>query len=380
MFLSVKKRIIIYTVGIIAVVVLIMQCSGCSGIRKVTDVITNPSAREVYKREFKDNETVFNVWQAAHDKALYDSLTVNLPYGEKGKFGNGHNKVYSYTITLEEGEMLRAEVYKDSVTQRVFTELYENDEMVANAAIDENGIAYATKTSGVYQLIIQPEVAANTNFFISITKHPQYSFPVAGKSNNAVGSFWGMPRDGGKRRHEGIDIFAAKGTPVTAATNGYISYAGEKGLGGKQVWLRDGLLGKSLYYAHLDSIAVNVTARVSAGDTLGFVGNTGNARFTPPHLHFGIYRSGGAVNPLPFVYETETINRSDFPFTLQSQELRVKSTANIRQGPSTEFEKLGQLDANDTVIVLGQHKDWLHIETPAGSKAFLHKSLARELK
>jgi hypothetical protein len=57
----------------------------------------------------------------------------------------------------------------------------------------------------------------------------------------------------------------------------------------------------SLYYAHLDEQLVSQGDRVAEGDTIGLVGNTGNARTTPPHLHFGIYAAGGAINPLPFV-------------------------------------------------------------------------------
>jgi hypothetical protein len=57
----------------------------------------------------------------------------------------------------------------------------------------------------------------------------------------------------------------------------------------------------SLYYAHLDKQLVEAGQRVKKGDTLGLVGNTGNARFTPSHLHFGIYNYHGAVDPWPFV-------------------------------------------------------------------------------
>lgn len=358
-----------------------MQCSGCSGIQKVTDTITNPTAREIYKREFKENEQAYSNWQAAYQAALNDSILVNLPYGEKGKFNPFADEVYAYDIVLEEGEVLIAEVVKDMAAQRVFIEVLSPDRAQTNAAeIKETKLEYIPEATGTYKVIIQPEIAADTPFFISIYKRPQYGFPVAGKGNADVGSFWGMERDGGRRRHEGIDIFARKGTPVVAATDGFITYTGERGLGGKQVWLRDGLLGKSLYYAHLDSITVKGSATVKTGDTLGFVGNTGNAKFTPPHLHFGIYTGRGAVNPLPFVFKTNKPEVGFFPFNYSAVQLSVKATANLRQGPSTSFNAIGQLTANDTVQLLGQHHDWLHIRTQNGRKAFLHKSLARQVK
>tara|TARA_Y100000815_G_scaffold40548_2_gene33363 strand:- start:2909 stop:4042 length:1134 start_codon:yes stop_codon:yes gene_type:complete len=377
----VKNRIYIYLAGTILLIFLVLQCSGCSGIQKVTDSITNPTAREIYKREFKENEQAYSNWQDTYQAALNDSISVNLPYVEKGKFNADIDEVYTYDITLEEGEVLIAEVLKDSSAQRIFMEvLNTNRTKSEKAAINDTGLEYIPESSGTYKVIIQPEIAANTRFTISIYKRPQYDFPVAGKGNSDVGSFWGMERDGGKRRHEGIDIFAKKGTPVVAVTDGFITYTGERGLGGKQVWLRDGIFGKSLYYAHLDSIAVDGSATVKTGDTLGFVGNTGNARFTPPHLHFGIYAGRGAVNPLPFVFKTNKPEASGFTFNYTALQLKTKATANLRQGPSTSFNTIGQLTANDTIQLLGQHHDWLHVITGNGKKAFLHKSLAREIK
>ncbi len=106
---------------------------------------------------------------------------------------------------------------------------------------------------------------------------------------------WGAARPG-RRRHEGIDIFAPKGTPVVSTTRGIVTRVGMNRLGGRIV----GVLGPGLewhYYAHLDRFGTfHEGDIVQAGDVLGYVGNTGNARTTPSHLHYGIYR-GGAQNP-----------------------------------------------------------------------------------
>ncbi len=67
------------------------------------------------------------------------------------------------------------------------------------------------------------------------------------------------------------------------------------------MWLRPEGKDYTLYYAHLDEQIVSNGQSVQKGDTLGLMGNTGNARSTPPHLHFGIYARGGAVDPLPFI-------------------------------------------------------------------------------
>jgi murein DD-endopeptidase MepM/ murein hydrolase activator NlpD len=131
-------------------------------------------------------------------------------------------------------------------------------------------------------------------------------FPVSGKRSN-IGSFWGDVRDGGKRKHRGIDIFAKKGTPVVAISDGIIVHKGNTPRGGKTLWMR--AIGQpwTVYYAHLDQQKVKAGQFVKKGDVLGTVGNTGNARTTPAHLHFGIYSLTGAINPLPYVKHSPKI-------------------------------------------------------------------------
>ena len=139
--------------------------------------------------------------------------------------------------------------------------------------------------------------------FIERTNNPDTSsmvFPVAGKKS-IIGSFWGAGRDGGKRKHEGIDIFARKGTPVVAVADGIVMEAGNTPRGGKTVWLRSFNDNFYYYYAHLDKHMVQFGETVKKGQHLGTVGNTGNAKLTPPHLHFGIYSYTGAIDPLPYV-------------------------------------------------------------------------------
>jgi len=125
--------------------------------------------------------------------------------------------------------------------------------------------------------------------------------PVKGVSLRAVRDTFGAPRPG-DRTHQGIDIFAPRGTAVISTTRGIVSRVGENSLGGTVVWIL-GPAGDRHYYAHLDSVAdIRSGQRIVAGDMLGTVGNTGNARGTPPHLHYGIYRNRvGAVNPFPLL-------------------------------------------------------------------------------
>jgi len=120
--------------------------------------------------------------------------------------------------------------------------------------------------------------------------------PVKDVAARRLANSWGNPRSG-SRRHEGIDIFAATGTPVLSATRGIVTRVGTNTLGGQVVWV----LGPGLewhYYAHLDRYGeFRAGDIVHAGDVIGYVGTTGNARGAPPHLHYGIYRRGRAENP-----------------------------------------------------------------------------------
>lgn len=120
--------------------------------------------------------------------------------------------------------------------------------------------------------------------------------PVSGVRRHDLRDTWGGPRSNG-RKHEGIDIFAKRGTPVVAATEGIVMRVGTNRLGGQVVWVL-GPAGQRHYYAHLDQFAdVRPGMRVEPGRTLGYVGTSGNAKGTPPHLHYGIYGPGGATNP-----------------------------------------------------------------------------------
>ena len=125
--------------------------------------------------------------------------------------------------------------------------------------------------------------------------------PVAGVAPASLRDSFGDPRSGG-RRHEGIDIFAPKRTAVVSATEGYVARMANGGLGGITVTVI-GPAGWRHYYAHLDSWGpVREGQWVTPGTLLGYVGNTGNAASTPPHLHYGIYAEGGsAVNPYPLL-------------------------------------------------------------------------------
>ncbi|MEW6583783.1 MAG: M23 family metallopeptidase, partial [Actinomycetota bacterium] len=127
-----------------------------------------------------------------------------------------------------------------------------------------------------------------------------YAFPVLG--DVSFSDEYGAPRaDTGW--HQGNDVFAPEGAPVVAVADGTLFNVGVNTLGGNRLWVRDDR-GNTFYYAHLSAYAPSAVegARVRAGEVIGFVGNTGDAITTPPHLHFEVHPGNGdSVNPYPYL-------------------------------------------------------------------------------
>ena len=108
---------------------------------------------------------------------------------------------------------------------------------------------------------------------------------------------WGAPRSGG-RRHQGVDMIGQRGINVLAVVDG-VAEPRQNALGGTTIWFT-GVDGNSYYYAHLDGY--KQLGSVTAGTPIGILGQTGNAQFSIPHLHFEVHPGGGpAVNPYPTV-------------------------------------------------------------------------------
>lgn len=146
-----------------------------------------------------------------------------------------------------------------------------------------------------------------------------FVFPVAGEVEFI--DSWGFPRMMGTSSahwHQGSDIFAPAGTPLVAAEDGVLDRVGTASLGGIKLWVI-GDSGNAYYYAHLSAFAEGVAEgkRIRAGEVIGFVGDTGNARGTSPHLHFEVHPGGvGPVNPYPLLkaaYGARPIARAVVP-------------------------------------------------------------------
>lgn len=127
---------------------------------------------------------------------------------------------------------------------------------------------------------------------------PGFYCPVQGGASFI--DSWGFPRSGG-RRHKGVDMFNSRNTPLIAVVDGRVKFSSNS-LGGlsTHLYAADGTV---YYYTHLERHPTNISSGqyVNAGTVVGFLGNSGNARYTSPHLHFEIRPGGVAVNPYPTV-------------------------------------------------------------------------------
>ncbi|RYZ23189.1 MAG: M23 family metallopeptidase [Chitinophagaceae bacterium] len=329
------------------------------------NVFHKDSPREAYERRLDkadiDETPEGRAWKAAAAFALEHPHPVALPYRQSGFFGTEKPRALALRFSAREGQRLQLSLSGTSPESPLYAELFSESggatELLLPADPATGQRSFDVPATGNYLLRLQPELGKGSRYALSIGTAPSLTFPVNG---GKAGSFWGADRDGGARRHEGIDIFAAKRTPAIAAADGTVTSVAEGGLGGKYVFLRPNGKSYNLYYAHLDEQLVQAGQQVRAGETIGLVGNTGNARTTPPHLHFGVYGRGGAVDPLPFidrgVKEAPALAKKDLPAALKLKKA-------LREGLS--------LPANTVLAPLALTAKGYLAEAPDGSPLLL---------
>jgi murein DD-endopeptidase MepM/ murein hydrolase activator NlpD len=122
---------------------------------------------------------------------------------------------------------------------------------------------------------------------------------------------------------------------VVAVSDGVVTLVDNGGKGGKCVWVKSANHPWTAYYAHLDKQKVYTGQTVKKGQVIGTVGNTGNARYTPSHLHFGIYTANGAVNPLPYIKRSPKITvQSPSKKTIAKKASRTTAKKTVAKKPT----------------------------------------------
>ncbi len=370
----------INTTKLIIIISILFFLSNCGGVQQpLKEVLKKQTPYEKYEQALKnvklENTALGNDWIEAGKRALKDSIPVLLPFKETGYFAADKPLAISYRLNMRRGERLviGTEI-KSAQPVQLFIDLFEVTgntsqplKQVTSADTDKAVIDVEAEDDRQYLIRLQPELLRSGNYTITISREPSLAFPVTGKDSRNISSFWGADRDGGARRHEGIDIFAKKGTPAIASTDGYIRGVNENRLGGKVVWLADTKRGQTLYYAHLDQQLVRSGQKVMAGDTIGLIGNTGNARTTGPHLHFGIYRFGtGAIDPLPAV---RVGSPAPPKVTAAMERLGTWARVSAKKGvlylsPDNKAATISQIHKNTPLFIMAGVKDWYKVTLP----------------
>ncbi len=328
-------------------------------------------------------------WSEAAARALDAAARIDAPFQETGYLAPERPTAVGYRVAARRGQRVSVSVRLEGDTAallfldvfRVPADPLERPFHLVSADSGRSGLDFEPHRDGEYLIRVQPELLRGGRYTLEIYHDPTLAFPVAGATNRSIMSGFGASRDGGRRRHHGIDIFAPRGTPVIAVTEARVWRVGQTELGGKVVWLRDEERGYRIYYAHLDTQMVSNGMLVRPGDTVGRVGNTGNARRTRPHLHFGVYvRGEGPVDPMAFVRQTSRSApelRVD-PSLIGDWTRAARDSIEMRASPRADGTLLGELPRHTAMFVLAGAGAWYRIELPDGRMGFVAGDLIED--
>lgn len=366
------------------VVVLLASC------RPGTAIFGKKTPHEQYADKLSSaglRQTALGIaWFEAAARSLDSPLRVTIPYRETGYFAAEKPQASGLYFQAVRGQKLNISLEKRPPGGfTLYFELWraptspgERPRLVAAADSLQNTIEHEVDQQTQFIVRVQPELLKGGEYTLNIATGPSLAYPVGAPGRNHTQSFWGADRDGGQRRHEGIDMFAAKRTPVLAAADGRVTRVNENNLGGKVVWMRPAGKDYTLYYAHLDQQLVSDGQAVKTGDTLGLMGNTGNAKYTAPHLHFGIYTSGGAIDPFPFVNPAQgappaikaPLDKMGKLVRAGSRQATLYTTMDGRQNVGIGQHTLMQVEA-----VTG---DWYRVRLPDGTAGLVKSNQASD--
>ncbi len=355
---------------------------GCNGLKSIKSVFSELSPYKKYILSLQKADLIktpmAKAWLLAGEKIFSDSVVVSAPFAESGYFEASHPDARSYRFNVKDGQVITIlGNIKTIDSARVFLDLFVwKDDQWKTLAYADSALKLTYEFNRDYECVVrlQPELLINAYYVVNISITPVLINPVSGASNKSIGSFYGAARDGGRRSHEGVDIFAKKGTPVVAPTDGYISRVGNNFLGGKVIWMKDNKRGHAYYFAHLDSQMVQTGMRVKQGHVLGLVGNTGNAKKTPAHLHFGIYQSG-SKDPLHYIHTVEEGLKTlpiDTGFHHKPFKVKMKKIK-LMSGPSDNLILKRYLERGTYLTVIAQSHDWYRVLLPDLNEGFIQK-------
>jgi murein DD-endopeptidase MepM/ murein hydrolase activator NlpD len=321
-------------------------------------------------------------WILASENAMKNPVVVEPPFEEAFYVDHAAAFAVAYHFAVVKGQRVEIDVaFNGQKRCRLFMDLfrirgisYEDWRLVASANNNEKHLEFEPKQDAEYVLRLQPELLRGGRFTVTIRNMASLGFPVLGYDHRAIGSGFGAPRDGGRRRHHGVDIFAKRHTPVIAPSRAFVRRVKESDIGGLNIWLHDAERGLHMYFAHLQTQDVKLNTYVEPGQRIGTVGNTGNARRTPPHLHFGIYVSGeGPVDPVNFIKKiNSTPKEITADMAMLGQWARSKQVSvSLKASANSRSDEIARLNLHSAMKVQAASDNSYRVLLPDGLSGYV---------
>ncbi len=362
-----------------SLLILILTAFSCSS--PGPGLFGKKTPHEQYSKKIQDaglKETSLGAaWFKAAEVTLRTPLYIQLPYMETGYFSPDKVNAIGLKFIVKRGEKVTIDLSKNPKQDfDLYLDLWKSSqgktpELLASADTISYSINYVAQQDDSLVLRLQSELLKEGEYTMKIITGPSLAFPISPKVKSNIGSYYGAGRDKGQRSHEGIDIFAPFRSEAIAIADGTISGVGENSLGGKVIFMRPDRTNFNLYYAHLDTQFVTQGQRVKTGDVIGLTGNTGNARFTPSHLHFGIYTFSGAIDPINFVkQDVKSFSKITAPLDHIEKPMRTIRAAKIynTSPPQIDYKTIPE---NSLFIPEAATANQFRLSLPDGSVGFI---------
>lgn len=374
------KQLLLSITTLLSLSVSIISCKSGAG-----NLFKPASPHEQYQRKLADaglDQTVMgSSWARAASQSLTKALPVNLPYKTEGYFAAEKIPAVAYAFAITRGQKINVLISTSAARPVViYTDLWLKEpngtlKRVGSVDTTYKPLSFDAAENGTCIIRLQPELLGSGPYTLQITTGPSLGFPLQSNNRKQIQSYFGAGRDAGSRKHEGVDIFSAFHTPVIAVAPGVVTRVNENNLGGRVVWMRPEGKNYTLYYAHLDRQIATEGQRVNPGDTLGLMGNTGNAKTTSPHLHFGIYTSSGAIDPLPFIDPYQpAAPKITAQTALLNKVARTKVKTAFYASASLAGDSSFSLPPATIVFVRAAFRDIYEAELPDGRTGFIRSN------
>ena len=321
-------------------------------------------------------------WIAASRKSLREPVVASPPFEEVFYADPKEAFAVAYRFQAKKGQRIELDVvFSGQKPPRLFIDLFRAPDsdgrewlQVASADKETNRLVFEPRREGEYIVRLQPELLRGGQFKITIRVAASLGFPVKGQDTRSIGGGFDALRDGGRRLHRGVDIFARRHTEVLAPAKAQVRFVGENDLGGNTIWLYDTERSMYYYFAHLQTQSVKAGTEVEAGRVIGTVGNSGNAKRTPPHLHFGIYAEvEGAVDPYYFIARTYMVPLQVVA-DLESLGRWVRSKApkvSLKVSAEARSRDVLALDSQSAMLVLAASGGTYRVLLPDGTSGYV---------